>query len=194
MFHHRTFLVKERVGFFKLADTFDIYDPASGMQIGIANERISPLLKIARLVINKRLLPTLVEIRERTDGPVVLSLRRGSALLHANVTVRDAAGGELGRFKSKLFSLGGGFDVFDAQQRPVAEIKGDWKGWNFRFLTSDGSELGKVTKKWGGLGKELLTSADNYIISLTDHARLTQESVMLLLAAGLAIDVVYKEK
>jgi hypothetical protein len=36
--------------------------------------------------------------------------------------------------------------------------------------------------------------ADNYIISLTDHARLTQESAMLLLAAGLAIDAVFKEK
>ena len=103
------------------------------MQIGVAHERVGPLLKIARLIINKRLLPTLVEIRERTDGPVVLSLSRGAALLHANVTVRDAADRELGRFKSKLFSLGGGFNVFDAQQRPVAEIKGDWKAGIFVF-------------------------------------------------------------
>jgi hypothetical protein len=84
--------------------------------------------------------------------------------------------------------------VFDAQQQPVAEVKGDWKGWNFRFLAPDGSELGKVTKKWAGLGKELLTSADNYIIALAEGRQLPRNAAMLLLAAGLAIDTVYKEK
>ena len=58
---------------------------------------------------------------------------------------------EVGLFKSKLFSIGGGFHVFDAQKQLIADVKGDWKGWNFGFLAPDGSELGKVTKKWAGL-------------------------------------------
>jgi hypothetical protein len=66
------------------------------------------------------------------------------------------------RFKSKLFSIGGGFHVLDGTEQPVAEISGDWKGWNFRFVTPDGTEIGRVTKKWAGLGKELFTAADNY--------------------------------
>jgi hypothetical protein len=194
MFDRKTLLVKERVGFLKFVDTFDIHDPVTGAQIGIAREKTSILLKLLRLLINKRLLPTRVEVRERDDTPVLMTLRRGASLLLARVRVLDGMDTEIGLFKSKLFSLGGGFDVLDAQQQPIAEVKGDWKGWNFRFLAPDGAELGRVTKKWGGLGKELLTSADNYVIDLAGDRHLPRNTAMLLLAAGLAIDIVYKEK
>jgi uncharacterized protein YxjI len=139
-------------------------------------------------------LPTLVEVRQDEAGPALLSMHRGANLLRARVTVRDRLGKELGYFRSKLFSLGGGFHVLDASDNPVAEIKGDWKGWNFRFLSKDGIEIGKVTKKWAGIGKELFTSADNYIIALDGSRALPPNAAALLLAAGLAIDTVYKEK
>jgi uncharacterized protein YxjI len=194
MLDRKTFLVKERVGFLRLVDTFDIYDAATGTKIGSAREVIGPLLKVLRLVIGKRLLPTLVEVRQDESGPALLSMRRGAHLLRARVTVRDRLGKELGYFRSKIFSLGGGFHVLDASNNPVAEIKGDWKGWNFRFLSKDGIELGKVTKQWAGLGKELFTSADNYIIALDEGRALPPDAAALLLVAGLAIDTVYKEK
>jgi uncharacterized protein YxjI len=194
MLDRKTFLIKERVGFLRLVDTFDIYDPATGAKIGMAREVIGPLLKVLRLVISKRLLPTLVEVRQEESGPPLLSMQRGAHLLRARVSVRDRLGKELGHFRSKFFSLGGGFQVFDATDHPVADIKGDWKGWNFRFLSKDGIELGKVTKKWAGLGKELFTSADNYIIALDEQRTLPPDAAALLLAAGLAIDTVYKEK
>ena len=190
MFDRKAFLVKERVGFLKLSDTYDIFDPATGAQIGIAQEQVGPLLHVLRFLINKSLLPTVVEVREREGGPVLLSIRR-SPMSH--VTVRDQAGRELGRFKSKLFALRAGFHVFDASERQVAEIKGDWKGWNFRFLTAEGAELGKVTKQWAGLGKELFTSADTYVIALDERLPVAPEAAALLLAAGLAIDTVYSE-
>lgn len=194
MFDRKMLLIKERVGFLKFADTFDIYDPLTGAQIGIAREKISFLMKVLRLLINKRLLPTSVEVRERDDTPVLITLRRGVTLLHANVAVRDGSEMEIGTFRSKAFSLGGGFNVLDPQKQPIAEVKGDWKGWNFRFLAPDGSELGKVTKKWAGIGKELLTSADNYIIALNEGRQLPKHGTQLLLAAGLAIDIVFKER
>src|SRR5262245_25694520 len=194
MFERNSWLVKERVGFLKFADTYDIYDPATGAQIGVAKEKVSILVHILRFLINKRLLPTSVEVREREDGQVILGMSRGVSLLSAHVTVTNDAGREIGRLKSKLFSIGGGFHVLDPSEQPIAEIKGDWKGWNFRFLTPDGAEIGKVTKKWAGIGKELFTSADNYMISLNEGRSFRPESAPLLLAAGLAIDTVYKEK
>jgi uncharacterized protein YxjI len=140
------------------------------------------------------LLPTTVEIREREDGPVQLSLHRGFTLLRAKVSVRDGDGQELGLLKAKLFSLGGGFFVYGKTGEQVAQVKGDWKGWNFKFLSASGKELGTITKKWAGIGKELFTSADNYIISLSDDLQQNPTIVALLLAAGLAIDVVFKER
>ena len=194
MFERKAWLVKERVGFLKLVDTYDIYDPATGAQIGVAKEKVSILVHILRFLINKRLLPTSVEVYEREDGRLLLGMSRGVSLLHAHVTVTNDAGRTIGRLKSKLFSIGGGFHVLDGAEQPIAEIKGDWKGWNFRFLTPEGTEIGKVTKKWAGIGKELFTSADNYMISLNEGRSIRPDSAPLLLAAGLAIDTVYKEK
>ena len=190
MFDRKAFLVKERVGFLKLSDTYDIFDPSTGAQIGIAREQVGPLLHVLRLLINKRLLPTVVEVRESEAGPVVLTIRRSAM---SQVTVQGRTGGELGRFKGKLFALRAGFRVFDKSERQVAEIKGDWKGWNFRFLNADGTEIGKVTKQWAGLGKELFTSADNYMIALDERIPMAPDAAALLLAAGLAIDTVYNE-
>ena len=89
------------------------------------------------------------------------------------------------------FSLGGAFRVFTAGGTEIAVVKGDWKGWNFRFLSGD-TELGLVTKQWAGLGKELFTTADNYMISINGTPNV--EINTLLLAAGLAIDTVLKER
>jgi uncharacterized protein YxjI len=190
VFDRKAFLVKERVGFLKLSDTYDIFDPSTGAQIGIAREQVGPLLHVLRLIINKRLLPTVIEVRESETGPVLLTIRRSAT---SRVTVQSRTGGELGRFKSKMFALRAGFRVFDTSERQVAEIKGDWKGWNFRFLNADGTEIGKVTKQWAGLGKELFTSADNYVIALDERLPMAPDAAALLLAAGLAIDTVYSE-
>ena len=194
MFDRRQFMVKERVGFLKLTDTYDIFDLNSSAQLGTAHEAVSPLIKVLRLLINKRLLPTSIEVRASEGGPAMLTIKRGVGFLRTPVQVLDQTGRQIGSFKSKVFTIGGGFDVFDATGNKIAEIKGDWKGWNFTLRGPQGEELGKVTKKWAGIGKELFTTADNYAIALNETAPKNQESVAMLLAAGLAVDTVYKEK
>jgi uncharacterized protein YxjI len=73
-------------------------------------------------------------------------------------------------------------------------VKGDWKGWSFQFLDESGKVLGTITKKWGGIGRELFTSADNYMIQIDDAVSSDAKLATLLLAAGLSIDMVYKER
>ena len=187
-----TFFIKERVAVLKLTDIYDIFDPASGQQIGIAKEEPPVWAKWLRLVIKKHQMPTAVNVYEVEGQPPVLTIRRGFTFLRSKVHV--ASGGRnLGYFRSKLISIGGGFHVFDAADNQVAEVKGNWKGWDFKFLNKSGREIGTVTKKWAGLGRELFTSADNYIISLSDLSGANADASALLLAAGLAIDVVFKE-
>ena len=190
LLNQRQFLVKERVGLFKLADTYDLFDPESNRQSGIAKEEVSGLVRALRLIISKKLMPTTIRVYETEGGPAVLTLRRNVALFRPSVRVEDASGRELGRFQGKFFSLGGGFLVFDPAGNQFADVKGDWKGWDFRILGNGGRELGMVTKKWAGIGKELFTNADNYIVSVTDPSVPSG----LILAAGLAIDIVFKER
>jgi uncharacterized protein YxjI len=191
MFTKSTYLVKERVGFLKLADVFDIFDADTNQQVAVAMEKPGTLIHILRFLVNKRMLPTTVHISATEDGPPLLSIHRGFTMFRSRVLVTAGDGRSLGYFKSKVFSLGGGFYVYDNADQMVAEIKGDWKGWNFRFLDKSGTELGQVSKKWAGLAKEFFTSADNYIIHVNEGQ--PQAAMLLLLAAGIAIDTVYKE-
>ena len=71
-------------------------------------------------------------------------------------------------------------------------MQGNWVGWTFKFLDSEQNEIGTITKKWAGVGKEMFTSADNYMIALNDEP--APAKAILMLAAGLAVDIIYKEK
>ncbi len=193
MLNRTQFFVREHVDFMKLSGKYDILDPQTKAKIGEAREEIGGLVKLLRLFINKRLMPTTVTVYETPDAQTrrpLFAIRRGAAIFRPKVLVRDTQGATLGFFQSKLFSLGGAFRVFTADGTEIALVKGDWKGWNFRFLSGD-AELGAVTKKWAGLGKELFTSADNYMITVNGASDPTMST--LLLAAGLAIDTVLKE-
>lgn len=194
MFDRQSYIVREHVGFLKMTDTYDILDPESGKMLGIAQERISGWMTFLRLLLNKQMLPTKVVLVEGEDPAArpTMTIERGFTFLRSRLRIRDAQGSEIGCFRSRLFTLGGAFDIFDPSGRRIAAVKGDWKGWNFRLLDDTDKEIGTITKKWAGLGKELFTSADTYAVALKDG---TPPALMpLLLAAGLAIDVVFKEK
>ncbi|HON94093.1 MAG TPA: phospholipid scramblase-related protein [Sedimentisphaerales bacterium] len=196
MLNKRTYFIRERVGFLKLVDTYDIIDPQTQQQLGIAKEKPGGLVHVLRFLVNKQLLPTKVFVYEG-DNPedetkLLFSIQRGFTLFRSKVNILDKGGTVVGWFQSKVFSLGGAFRVFDATGNEVALVKGDWKGWNFRFLDKAEKEIGTIAKKWAGIGKELFTSADNYIIALSQDS--APAKALLLLAAGLAVDTVYKER
>jgi uncharacterized protein YxjI len=193
MLDRKTYVVKERVGFMKLASTYDLLDPVTGAVIGVAKEEPPELVKYLRLIVNNAWLPTTVNVYDREGGQRLLWIERGVALFRTPVHVHSRTG-SLGYFKKKFLTIGMSFIIFDNQDREVGMVKGDWKGWNFQLLGAQGEELGRVTKKWAGLGKELFTTADTYVITLSDAAAGRTEVAQLLLAAGLAIDTVFKEK
>lgn len=186
------YLVKEHVGIFKAANNFDVFDPETGEEILHCREdRLGMLTRMLRFTDYKRMTPFDVEIRA-PDGNSVVHIRRGMSLFLSKVDVYDAHEQRIGGFKQKLFSIGGAFSVLDPNDRPLCELKGKWTSWEFRFLAG-GTELAKVSKKWSGLGKELFTSADNYILQIDPNLPGDSSLRMLILAAVMCIDMVLKE-
>lgn len=194
MFEKNTYLVKEQVSFMKLVDRYDIFDAESGQMVAYAKENISGGMKALRLLINKTMLPTLVEIIDTDTKQVAFSIKKDFSFFTSTLHILDKNGREVGYFKSRILSIGGRFDVFHADGKKFAEVKGNWKGWTFQFLDLQGKELGIITKKWAGLGQELFTSSDNYVISLNQQIERDEDLMALLIMAGLSVDIVLKER
>jgi uncharacterized protein YxjI len=192
LLQRKTYVVKERVAFAKLTATYDLLDSDTAAPIGVAKEEPPGWAKWMRLVANKHMLPTAVNVYEGETTTPLLSIQRGFTFLRAKVAV-VTGGRTIGFLEAKLMSVGPSFRILDAQNAEIGSVKGDWKGWNFKILSGSGEELGTVTKKWAGLGKELFTNADTYVIALSDSAAGKPDVAGLLLAAGLAIDTIYKE-
>ena len=191
--NRRQLFVRQHAGILKLTGTYDIIDPASGQIIGAAKEVPPAWAKYLRLLVNKALLPTTVEVTEAGTTPTAVALHKDAGIFSKRVRVTTGTGTELGYFQSKTFSLGGTLRLHETSGKLLGEVKGDWKGWNFKMVDTQGRELGVITKKWAGIGKELFTTADQYAISLSETATSNTGLSTLLLAAGLAVDLVYKE-
>lgn len=186
------FLVKEHVGMFKAANNYDVHDPETGdIIMQCREERLGILTKMLRFTKYKRMTPFHVEIRT-PDGQMVVQIKRGISIFLSKVSVLDENDQVIGGFKQKFFSIGGKFDVLDANDQPVCTLKGKLTGWDFRFFKDD-VEFAHVSKKWAGLGKELFTSADNYVLEIFDTTPKDHPLRQLILAAVMCIDMVLKE-
>jgi uncharacterized protein YxjI len=186
------FLVKEHIGIFKAANEYDVYDPTTGQPVLHCREPdIGPLTRLLRFTDYKRYTPFAVEITTPV-GEQVLSVKRGIAFWLSRVEVFDEHGRLAGTFKQRLLSIGGKFDVLDAQGNEVCVLKGSWTSWEFRFLKGE-REVAKVTKKWAGLGRELFTTADNYMLTIDERLAADSSLRLLILGAVMCIDMVLKE-
>lgn len=186
------FFVKEQVGMFKASNSYDIFDPESNQKIIECREpNLGIFTKIFRFTDYKRMTPFNVEVRT-PDGANILSVKRGFSIFDSRVEVLDENNQLVGTFRRKLFSIGGKFDVLDAQGNVVCTLQGKWTSWDFRFMKGE-KELANVSKKWAGLGKELFTSADNYMLSIDSSVAANDPARILIMAAVLCIDMVLKE-
>jgi uncharacterized protein YxjI len=185
-------LVKEHVGLFKAANNFDIFDPSTGEKLLECREpNLGFFTKMLRFTDYKRLTPFDVHVTD-VRGEQVVRVTRGMTIFLSNVKVHDENDEVIGGFRQKMFSIGGAFSVHDASGQEVCQLVGKWTSWEFAFKAG-GIELARVTKKWSGMGKELFTTADNYMLEISDAVAPDSPTRKLILAAVMCIDMVLKE-
>jgi len=187
-----SFFVRERVGFMRFGDVYDLLDPESQQPVGVARE--TPSLPWLRLLVNKRFLPTVVDVLEADGVTPALRLTKGATFLRVRIEVGAADGRRLGTLRNRFFSLSGVIEVLDADGRKVGEFSGGVFSWTRELKDVAGNVLGTMDKKWAGVGKELFTSADNYHLSVAPASVGKPDTVALLLAACLAYDVTFAEQ
>lgn len=184
--------VTERPGLFKRTNNYDILDPETKqLLMECREENVSRLSRLLRFTSLRRTTPFTIVVRT-VAGAQVLRISRGVPIFASVVNVCDETNIPIGCFKQKPFSLSGAFNVLDAQNRPLCMLKSERAGWNFRFLSMDNIELARVTRKWGGLGKELFTSANDYILQMDEEVPKNSLTRQLVLASALCIGLIQK--
>ena len=192
LLNKNVFLVKEHVGIFKAANNYDIYDPQSGQIILECREdNLGFFTKMLRFTDYKTLTPFEVKINT-PDGKTLLTIKRGVSFFLSTVSVYDENNKMIGGFKQKFFSIGGKFDVLNSSDQVLCGLKGNWVGWEFNFELNN-RKFASVSKKWAGIGKELFTSADNYVLEISEEVPADSVLRKLIVAAVMCIDMVLKE-
>ena len=186
------FFVKEHVGIFKAANSYDILDLESQQPLLECREpNLGFFTKMFRFTKYKTQTPFDIEVKDAV-GLSVLRLTRGVSLFRSTVQVFDGNAMLVGKFRQKLLSLGGKLDVLDANDQVVCTVQGKLTSFDYKFLRN-GEQIALVTKKWMGLGRELFTLVDNYVISMEPSVPATDDVRRLVLAAALCIDMVFAE-
>lgn len=192
LLNRNLFFVKEHVGMFKAANNYDIHNPDNQEVImNCREEKLGFFTKMLRFTDYKRMTPFNVEVTT-PSGERVLTVKRGVSIFLSTVDVYDENDKLVGKFKQKFFSIGGKFNVLDPEENILCTLKGKWTSWDFKFV-NDNLEYGHVSKKWAGLGKEMFTSADNYMLEINEAVPKDDPLRILILSAVICIDMVLKE-
>ena len=105
-----------------------------------------------------------------------------------------ATGGRhIGSIERRFSILTKRFEVQDPQGHVLLEVASPfWKIWTFQFTRGE-REFARISKKWTGLGYELFTDKDTFLVEFNDPA-LPSDQRALVLAAAIYVDLMFFEK
>jgi len=161
---------------------WDIFDPDTQLRVGVVR-------------VNKGALKgffsfgwwnPVIEARSVQDNSLVFSLYWKVRLWRPPLQVWSSSGELVGYFKRKWFSINGGYWVYDDQHRPLGEVRVDWTQYEFRLISLEGEELGRVSRKLVGLHRALMYNERDFLVTATDGKADHPRTKTLLLATALA--------
>jgi uncharacterized protein YxjI len=125
------------------------------------------------------------------EGGTVLRLRRPWRWFFSHLDVEDADGRAVGSIQQRFAFFQRLYEVHGPTGELLATLRGPFfKPWTF-LIEENGVEVGKIQKKWSGLGKEMFTDADNFGVTF-EQVRDAQLRT-LAVAATFLIDFVHFE-
>ncbi len=192
MLKHDRFKVKAKIVFFGGAK-FKITNPDTEEELGIAAERLGIFTMILRSIKSiKPWLATVIEVREEDKGPILFTVRKPVQWFSfvTKIEIFNQFAEKIGYFQTKLFSLRGGFWVYDADDNQIAEVKPYFlksyidfdseDGRNLARISDEASEAKKVKFIWGAVGTT---------ITMNEEVREHPNLKVLLLATTLAMEL-----
>jgi uncharacterized protein YxjI len=176
---------------FEFRNSYDVYDE-SQVAVFKVQETSSGIGAFLGRMFLGTMRPFRVAITDLTNGDVVFELRRPWRFLFHRLDVFAGNGEKIGAIQRKWSWVRRIYSIEDAQGNEIATLYGPFlKPWTFEIKQRDRT-IGKVQKRWSGLGKELFSDADNFGIDLGEIGDPTLKG--LAFASIVLIDVVHFER
>ncbi|MBI5881965.1 MAG: scramblase [Elusimicrobia bacterium] len=166
----------------------------NGEPLGFVAEEGTGFLQFLKRMLLRRHRPFVITIFDK-EGKPALRVRRPWFWIWSSTFVEDGGGRPVGSIHRKFRWLSRRFDVLDASGQVAAGVDaGFWRIWTFDLVDASGAKMGTITKKWGGLLKEVFTDADRFLVVLDGQtAPRTDDAKAAILGAALALDFDYFE-
>jgi uncharacterized protein YxjI len=126
------------------------------------------------------------------DKELVLTASRSFFWFLSHLHIRDGSGRNIGSLRRRLAILNRRFELEDSTGKLIAEMRGPLLRPQTFMIYKSGEEIGRITKKWSGIGKEVFTDADTFRLQI-DTSRADRDFAMLMLASALAVDLDFFE-
>ncbi|MDQ1437947.1 MAG: hypothetical protein QOK43_1576 [Acidimicrobiaceae bacterium] len=186
-------IVNQKAKLIELTNEYTIRDPQGQVVGSVRQEGQSKARKVVRALTRfDQFMSVRLGVYD-AGGALVLSLTRPAKLMKSSVEVADGGGAAVGRIVQQNVIGKIRFGLEDASGAALGQIRAEnWRAWDFAILDPAEREVGRISKKWAGLGKELFTTADNYVLEVSD-ATVSPGMRKLMLAAAAAIDTALKQ-
>lgn len=191
IFTEKILVVNQKAKIMELTSEYGIFNQ-SGEQIGAVRQvGQSALKKVARAFVNVDAMMTHTLDIVDMAGNLQLRITKPRAMMKPKVIVENSSGQVLGELVTKLRigKLQVKLMVHDQQQGMI--FAENFRAWNFHVDNAQGQQIATITKTWEGLAKMMFTTADNYVVQLTQELQDPLHS--LVLASSLAIDLMVKQ-
>lgn len=125
------------------------------------------------------------------QGRAVMKIERPFRFYFHRAEITDPQGMPLGSIERRFSILRRVYAVFDSSGNEVYQLFGPLlHPWTFN-IRKDGTDFGKITKKWSGLLKESFTDADNFSVTFPPEWDIRTKA--LFMGAVFLIDFVHFE-
>ena len=184
-------VVNQKAKLIELSNQYTVFDQHGSAIAAVNQVGQSTARKVLRLVSSlDQFLTTRLDITD-SDGRVILRLTRPGKIVKSTVIVSDGNDVEIGRIVQQNAIGKINFALESGGQR-LGTIKAEnWRAWNFSITDAADREIARVTKTWEGLAKTMFTTADNYVLQISERAPEPLNS--LVVASALSIDTALKQ-
>ena len=165
---------------------------SEGQQIGVAVEQGDGFMS----VVGRQLLGHWRSFRIDilgANGQPIMRANHPFRFYFQRLEVSTAEGKPIGVIEKRFSLLSKKFEVLDPMGQQLMTVSSPvYRIWTFPFMKA-GNQVAVIEKKWSGIVQESVLDADKFRVKF-DSPSLSQEERLLLVAAGVYIDLAYFER